>query len=151
MIVSGVEMFKHSVRSTTLVVISKFLEIGRTFSIFQNLFFVSDEQSDSEESNIAGGGGGVNLEKSQKSFYSRFTFSSQSTPTRRYNNHEIKSTRSSSTASETKVTFNEGKIRKYLNVSQFQILLLTKKKNLLQHLMRLQKSVKFLQILCKVR
>lgn len=84
------------------------------------LYYFADEQSDSEESNAAGG---VHLEKNyqnQKSFYSRFTFSSQSTPTRRYN-HDIKSTRSSSTASETKVTFNEGK-EKEIAPSSFNVI-----------------------------
>lgn len=64
---------------------------------------VADEQSDSEESSSTNG---VQKSYQHKSFYSKFTFSSQSTPTRR--SYDVKSTRSSSTASETKVTFNEG-------------------------------------------
>jgi hypothetical protein len=73
------------------------------------IFFLStDEHSDSEESNTTTSGHRVPKGYPQKSYYSRFTYSSQSTPTRRYQCDGTKSTRSSSTASENKITFNEG-------------------------------------------
>ncbi|XP_045469202.1 uncharacterized protein LOC123676920 [Harmonia axyridis] len=66
---------------------------------------IGDEQSDSEESNST-------LDTRvpptyHQKYYNRFTYSSQSTPTRRYQSDSNKSTRSSSTASENKITFNE--------------------------------------------
>ncbi|XP_068901641.1 neurofilament heavy polypeptide-like isoform X6 [Tenebrio molitor] len=69
---------------------------------------ITDEHSDSEESNTTTSGHRVPKGYPQKSYYSRFTYSSQSTPTRRYQCDGTKSTRSSSTASENKITFNEG-------------------------------------------
>jgi hypothetical protein len=68
---------------------------------------ITDEHSDSEESNTTTSGHRVPKGYPQKSYYSRFTYSSQSTPTRRYQCDGTKSTRSSSTASENKITFNE--------------------------------------------
>ncbi|XP_044763752.1 uncharacterized protein LOC123320487 isoform X2 [Coccinella septempunctata] len=66
---------------------------------------IGDEQSDSEESNST-------LDTRvpptyHQKYYNRLTYSSQSTPTRRYQSDSTKSTRSSSTASENKITFNE--------------------------------------------
>ncbi|XP_063930201.1 titin-like isoform X2 [Zophobas morio] len=68
---------------------------------------ITDEHSDSEESNTTTSGHRVPNGYPPKSYYSRFTYSSQSTPTRRYQCDGTKSTRSSSTASENKITFNE--------------------------------------------
>lgn len=72
------------------------------------IFFTDHEYSDSEESNTTTSGRRAPKVFPQKSYYSRFTYSSQSTPTRRYQYDGTKSTRSSSTASENKITFNEG-------------------------------------------
>ncbi|CAG9815107.1 unnamed protein product [Phaedon cochleariae] len=67
---------------------------------------IADEQSDSEESNTTTA---PRLSKAyqQKSQYNKVPYSSQSTPRRRYQHDGTKSTRSSSTASENKITFNE--------------------------------------------
>lgn len=67
--------------------------------------WISGDHSDSEESSSTGPQ--ISKSYNPKQFYSKFTYSSQSTPTRRF--HDAKSTRSSSTASENKVLFNEGK------------------------------------------
>ncbi|XP_050511621.1 uncharacterized protein LOC114339993 isoform X1 [Diabrotica virgifera virgifera] len=70
-----------------------------------------DEHSDSEESNITTS---PRLPKTfqQKSYYNKLPYSSQSTPRRKYQHESTKSTRSSSTASENKITFNEDEYTK---------------------------------------
>ncbi|XP_074026731.1 uncharacterized protein isoform X1 [Leptinotarsa decemlineata] len=67
---------------------------------------IADEHSDSEESNTTAA---TRLPQTyqQKSYYNKLPYSSQSTPRRRYQYDGTKSTRSSSTASENKITFNE--------------------------------------------
>ncbi|KAK9886448.1 hypothetical protein WA026_016732 [Henosepilachna vigintioctopunctata] len=67
-----------------------------------------DERSDSEESNSTLDTR-IHPTYHQK-YNSRLTYSSQSTPTRRYQSDSNKSTRSSSTTSENKITFNEGRV-----------------------------------------
>ncbi|KAK9718263.1 hypothetical protein QE152_g23290 [Popillia japonica] len=72
------------------------------------------DESDSEESNtLSGSHHHHQIAKNyhHRPFYSKFTYSSQSTPTKRYQ-YEPKSTRSSSTASENKITFNEDEYTK---------------------------------------
>lgn len=71
--------------------------------------FISDELSDSEASSITTAPGLHEVFKSQKLSSIRYTYSSQSTPRRKYQYDGTKSTRSSSTTSENKTSFNEGK------------------------------------------
>lgn len=70
-----------------------------------------NEYSDSEESNTTTT---QRLPKGYqpRSYYNKFSYSSQSTPRRRYQHDSTKSTRSSSTASENKITFNEDEYTK---------------------------------------
>ncbi|XP_072394501.1 uncharacterized protein [Diabrotica undecimpunctata] len=72
---------------------------------------ITDEHSDSEESHITTS---TRLPKTfqQKSYYNKLPYSSQSTPRRKYQHESTKSTRSSSTASENKITFNEDEYTK---------------------------------------
>ncbi|VEN38876.1 unnamed protein product, partial [Callosobruchus maculatus] len=69
--------------------------------------FFPDEQSDSEDSNPVTTNQRALKFYQQKSQLNRFPYSSQSTPRRRYQHDGAKSTRSSSTASENKISFNE--------------------------------------------
>ncbi|GJQ83450.1 hypothetical protein Trydic_g8577 [Trypoxylus dichotomus] len=70
------------------------------------------DESDSEESNaLSGSHHSSSKSYHHRPFYSKFSYSSQSTPTRRFP-YEPKSTRSSSTASENKITFNEDEYTK---------------------------------------
>lgn len=68
---------------------------------------ITDEQSDSEESHIASNSPKLPKTFQQKTFSNKLPYSSQSTPRRKYQYDCTKSTRSSSTASENKITFNE--------------------------------------------
>ncbi|XP_050292715.1 titin-like isoform X2 [Anthonomus grandis grandis] len=74
---------------------------------------IADEHSDSEESNTNSSAVSSRYSRVSNStgyYSSKYSYSSQSTPARRrYNQYDgsIKSTRSSSTTSETKITFNE--------------------------------------------
>ncbi|CAG9862412.1 unnamed protein product [Phyllotreta striolata] len=67
---------------------------------------ITDEHSDSEESQITNGPRLLPKSFQQKSYY-KLPYSSQSTPRRKYQYDSAKSTRSSSTTSENKITFNE--------------------------------------------
>ncbi|CAH1987282.1 unnamed protein product [Acanthoscelides obtectus] len=67
---------------------------------------IADEQSDSEDSNPVTTNQ-RSIKQYQQTSLNRFPYSSQSTPRRRYQYDGTKSTRSSSTASENKISFNE--------------------------------------------
>ncbi|CAH1132083.1 unnamed protein product [Ceutorhynchus assimilis] len=73
---------------------------------------IADDHSDSEESNTNSSAVSSRYSRSiSNGYYSKYSYSSQSTPARRqrYNPYDgsTKSTRSSSTTSENKITFNE--------------------------------------------
>ncbi|XP_056633146.1 uncharacterized protein LOC130442811 isoform X1 [Diorhabda sublineata] len=68
---------------------------------------ITDEQSDSEESHITNNSPKLSKTFQQKSYCNKLPYSSQSTPRRKFQHDSTKSTRSSSTASENKITFNE--------------------------------------------
>ncbi|XP_019876522.2 microtubule-associated protein futsch isoform X2 [Aethina tumida] len=71
---------------------------------------IADEQSDSEESNVAPGQRLSKYHQTKTSYLlTRSSYSDRSSPRRRY---QYDSTRSSSTTSETKITFNEDEYTK---------------------------------------